>query len=975
MDQNDYPKLAEIYCQRLDTAALARHFAAWKKTDIDAKSYIIANLPTNDERYLGDILAAFGNVDYHVISMAQRWLRQQKLPVHDTVCGIFISTDGAKELQDFLISAIPVRPKFDKFCADIGSQPTEALYTNFLSATRNVVKTNYHPFRKEKEYWMGSEDELQGVILDWSTAYTINQPSNVAGYLSIGEAAELLSVREKQLYAWLQRHKECCTCRNGRWLLTEEYVRQLRTEWSNITPITPIVLEQLSVLPVGKRRDVQTIVMLCAQAHPTWVIPDREYPQQTVGIYYTNDVQSAREHIKGIIEKQHILPLRLLQNVTGLSLAQLRAKVESGCISATASDGEFFITLAEQQRIVDINQRYVTLDVLVKVLLSETDEFQISKVGHRSSLRDFIVQNDWWDIDYIDSAESPVDGGKFGVLIPCDDAVDLQNHIECWIKGYGKSYADQIELLLKKYATKLPKTVESLREEYVRYLWEPNKAAVDMIDTLLYWLPKELHTMLRTDLDKHIMCKFVNCTLASCDELNKFLLKVGIIKNPYEFERTSLRVDTSAYSLVDYATMVAAIVCDDVIAELDLVRKAVENSQYAKLWLYVALHMVASVRGTDYTRLEVPLLNVAPDDALRQIKQGEFPEGMARNLVYNFVAQITASQMRPHKTEDKGLSATLYFHCPESCVPAFGRILAIVSAHQMIAQAPHNIERVKDGNLIRKFFGPVFAAACGNKDFAGRRANKALMQATAAEADASGVAPRMAYIIASRMRSHKGSYAELAQTTEIYLRNSSFKSLTTEEIAYLLTERGVCSFIVDTILKMHCGANYEQLSAKSQNQLIASVGIHPFVLDKAMRYTQLAMDRAVDIVQKYVTEQSAKDILATIALGCATGKDQNTQCLCRAAHMPCQCPDRHGCLGCQYEIATKALLMKLVQAYGILWQASMDASELEKRRKRWLANHMYAPAIAEVHAHLVDAKAEFEVYHQLISEVRDNAGA
>ena len=974
MNQTDFGKIAEQYCRCVDPVALARHFIAWKKSTLDAPDYIVANLPLGNEISLRDVIALFGAPDHRAVSMAQRWLLQQKLLLHDTIGGIYISPDTAKLLHDFLMNAVPVRPVFDQFCKDISRQATEALYANFLSFASDVVKTNYHPYQSEREFWLGDKSELRQVILNWSVHHTIEQPSSVGGYVSVAEAAARLSITAKHMFVWLRRHTDCCVCSNGQWLVSEGSISRWLDAWQTIMPIATLVADALNLLPAGKRQGARGVVMSHIQKYPDWIIPDGQYPQQQKGSYYTNDAQLARDCIQAIVEQYPALSVRLLQEATGLSMPQLRSKIKEGCILATLVDGMHLVSLAERHRIVDFSRHYVTLDILVGNLLSNADAFDVSKREHRENLRNFIVQNDWWDVDYIDSTDAPVDGGKFGVLIPYVDAADLQSHIECWIKGYGKSYADQIELLLKKYETKLPRTVDALRQKYVRYLWKPSKAAVDMVDTLLYWLPKEVHTMSPAERDKYFVSKFAHCTLASCDELNNFLLMAGIIKSPYEFERTNTCIETSAYSLANYATMVATIVCEDVIAELNLVDKATKNPKYANLWLYVAIHMFASIRGADCTRLAVPVLDIPADEALKQIQQGRFSENRARSMVLSFVEQIAASQIRPQKTEDKGLSATLFFHCPESCVPAFGRILAIVSAHQTIANAPRNVVRTNDCNAIRGFFGPIFATACGNKDFSGRRANKALMQATAAEAEASGLTPRMAYILASRMRSHKGAYSELAQMTELYIRDSSFKFLSTEEIVYLLTERGVCSFVVDNILKMYCGDSYEKLSAQGQNHLIANVGMHPFVLDKAMRYTQVAMDRAVEIVQRCVTEHSAKTVLTAIALGCATGKDQNAQCLCRAAQIRCQYPHRHGCLGCEYEIVTKALLMKLVQAYDILWKENDDVSSLEQQRNKWLANHMYAPAIAEVHMHLLDAGAELEIYKQLLMEVSGNAG-
>lgn len=330
--------------------------------------------------------------------------------------------------------------------------------------------------------------------------------------------------------------------------------------------------------------------------------------------------------------------------------------------------------------------------------------------------------------------------------------------------------------------------------------------------------------------------------------------------------------------------------------------------------------------------------------------------------------------MRPHKTKDTGLSADLYISCPESCIPAFGRIVAIASAHQIISQSSQLVQPVTDLHTIRSFFGPVFANACGNKDFSGRRANKALMQAVKTQAEESGHTPLLAYMLASRMRSHRGSYDSIAPTTAIYLRNSSFSNLTADDIAYLLMERGVCSFATDYMMQTCYGEKYTQLSAFSQTEAIRSIGCHVSHLDKTMRHVQYAMDDAIKTVNAVVQQKPMKDVLATLALGCAPGKEQGSMCMCKAADMQCQEPSRLNCLGCKYEVKTKALLVKYIIAYNEMWADIDGLLETDIQRKRWLANHIYAPAISEIQAHLLNAQTDMRVYNQLVLEVSENAG-
>lgn len=980
MDHGEFTNLALQLHSGADPVAVTRHYSAWKKscpngTPNDAKVYLEMHYPNENAVSLWGLLQAYEETTPHAVSMAEKWISQQKLLVDQTICGPYLSPETAVSLKSFLNTAIPVRPEFDSFCCKNGLDKTPAVFANFVSfARKDITKTNYHPFCSEKEYWLGSVTSLYELFQGWSVSYTMSQPSPLPNYLSIAEAAEMLGITAKQLFAWLQQHAASCVLHKGQWLLAATIVDQLHTDWGSTTPIVSLLPALLDKLPAGKRNGAIQFVLEELHVYPDWIIPKGAFPQQDNSKYYTKDVNTAAYHLLRIVSQYPALPLRDLQELTRLNLRQLKDKASAGIISATLIGDASFVTLAEQQRIFSVNAQFISLDDLVEKLLSEQDIFTISKQDHRNNLLAFLENNDWFGVEFISGDEMPLYSGRFNLLLLRSEATDIQERLQLWLKGYKKPYANQIAMLLDAYMSKLPKTVSALRD-YIKYLWELQKSDVDMIDTLLYWLPKELHQMSRQELNKCIMDNFARCTLSSCDALNRFLTQKRFIRSPYIFERTGIKIETSAYSPEAYATMVAPIVNEQVIQDLQLVEKAIQNKKYADLWLYIALHMFASIRSTDCTALYEPPLPCHPTEVLRQIQSNEFSDQEAYKIAFSFIHQVTAFQMRPNKTKDTGLSANLYISCPESCMPAFGRIIAIASAHQIIAQASQLVQPVTDIHTIRSFFGPVFAAACDNNAFSGRRANKSLMQAVKANAEEAGHNPLLAYVLASRMRSHRGSYESIAPTTAIYLRNSSFTNLTTDDIAYLLMERGVCSFATDYMLKTCFGEKYTQLSAASQTEVIRSIGCHVSHLDKAMRQVQYAMDVAIATVNAIVQHKPMKDVLTTLALGCAPGKEQGSMCMCKAADMQCQEPSRLNCLGCKYEVKTKALLVKYIIAYNEMWADTEGLLDTDIQRQRWLANHIYAPAIGEIQAHLLETTTDMNVYNQLVQEVSEHAGA
>lgn len=968
MDRDDFTAKVCCYTDAANTTDIARHYYAFCKTNDDVDVYIQSRLPLYDDVRLCDVLAPFGQPDAQAVDMAKRWMQQQKYQVRDTLLGFCVANVEADKLRDFLSLAIPVCQTFQSYCQEIELAYAPALYANYLLTIQHgIIKTNYHPYSHESVFWTEGRDKLIDSMEIWSARYFAEQPSCLAGYLSIADAAEMAGVEMDKMLDWLDTHRDCCINHNGRWLSKEQKIKDICEQWKRVSSVSSLLPMLLESIPVGRRKGAKQEALRICAAGQQWLVEANKYPQQDCREYYISNKELATEKIRAIIEHIPVLPLCVLQQCTGFDLPHLRTKVEEGQITAQADGNGYLITIAEQKRVQAIANSYMTLDEVVNQVKHKSVSFAITDYRARDNLVRFGQGNDWWGLDMVSCDDLPLHGGKFGLLVDSNDVPALMDRIDCWLRGYQLPWDQQKSLLLKKYATKFPKTIKAIRERYLRYRFETSKAMVDMIDALLYWLPKELVNMSMDEIECHVLRRFASCTLGACDELNRLLRELGILDRPVEFLRTDVKQVTQAYSMTSFAIMAAAVVNDGVIAELGLIQKAVNNSRYAYLWLYVALHMFAALRSTDLIRLEVPALDLPAEEALRAISVGEFTPEEACKIEVAFESQVTAYQMHPHKTEHKGLSPILYVHCPESCKHMLGRILAIASAHMALSEDGNTIRVVNDHKTILEFFGDTFAAACDNKAFSGRRANKALMQATAAQAEESGVNPRVAYFFASRMRSHKGTYQDIAATTEVYLRDNSYKKLTTEEIVFLLMERGVCSFYVDALLRRVMGDRYHKASASEQNEIIKRIGLHPAEIDHIVRLTRRSMDQAVAVINDLVQASNPKKILLKIAVGTAHGKSLDSQCICKAASRPCKQPNRQNCLGCQYEILTKSLILKMQYAYNQLRDSADEGNDLDARRNRFCAESIYRPAVAELIAHLKGVGYDAQVYRQLLT--------
>ena len=133
----------------------------------------------------------------------------------------------------------------------------------------------------------------------------------------------------------------------------------------------------------------------------------------------------------------------------------------------------------------------------------------------------------------------------------------------------------------------------------------------------------------------------------------------------------------------------------------------------------------------------------------------------------------------------------------------------------------------------------------------------------------------------------------------------------------------------------------------------------PANVSSLLRQVQDAQDRACSVVaETFQSKGSIEKALKAIALGHGVGKNPEGFCLCKAADMPCRHPERLSCLGCRFEICTKALLLRYAAIHQQLAHLTDKMPDEERNRRRYLCEKFTYPAIFEILSHLKEETAE-----------------
>lgn len=871
---------------------------------------------------------------------------------------------------------IPIYEEVMHFCKSLAIEYTPAILANFQIKNKSRVrKYSQRAYSLENFCWRGSPKELRAALTQWYMEYTMEDPATLEGYLSIAQAAELLGIKPKVLATWVWTRCECYEIHNGHCVIKENVIQNLNNQWNDVHIVSKIIPPLIQEVPPKMHVSVKADLLIQLQNNqPSWILPQNTFPQQKKNILYTDQPLLAKHEICDLVYRYAVLPLNCLKGATGMNIPQLREKCSCGAIKAADDNGVLRISIYEKQRVEYIAKQYIIIDDIVQACLSRRNsKFRCQIQYDRDNFISFCEGNNWWEIHHVDCKSLPLDGKKFGYAVYKEDAEILMKHIQIWIWGYQQPANIKFGIVIDALTNKYPETAKKLLEFEAKH-HTADAALIDMAQLLYVFLSSELHLMSSEEIENTIVSRFsAESTIIACETLFKFLHFGKYSNRIFTANRTGIEVDTTAYAVEEFGIMICHIVNDNTIAHKDLIAKAVGNKRYADLWLYVALHIFAAWRTSDFIRMVAPILPYAPEETLEKVKNHELTQAEAINIAEYFIVSNCLRLSKPNKTKGTAGVPDLYFHCPQSCLEPFGKILAIATAHYQLCPTAENfVTPVNDWLAIKRFFGDIFLEACGNRAFSGRRANKALLQSVEFQGrEEDQLPPLVAYHLASIMRSHKINYGSVSETTDIYLHDAAFSGLTPEFVIHQMWERGVCSFIVDAMLRICYEEKYSQLSVAQQTQAIKELGLTPVVVANTLTCVQNSMDRALDIVMaEFQDKESIEAALKNMALDNGTGKYPDVFCLLKANGKSCSHKANPDCKGCKFEILTKATLLRYATIYQKLADTTL-LSEEEKNRRKYLCNTVVWPRLVEILTHIdTDKRA---LYKDLIQEVSQYA--
>lgn len=553
----------------------------------------------------------------------------------------------------------------------------------------------------------------------------------------------------------------------------------------------------------------------------------------------------------------------------------------------------------------------------VKALACERNSLYKGSVKERRELLDFLEINGWFGQDVGVLPVNAFSAGK-KLYVTEEQAAALCSSLHRWLDGFRKGNSEKLEILMRYGEETLPQTAALYREYISGENLADDISAWKLFDFLLYHLPGEITGLNPAEMERLADTLDTEATRAVCrlyTGFNAWLQKkLGISRWQYKFEHREKREKNAAYTIRQFSDMAYCLFNEEWWEKQNLVEKACRSAAYANLWTFLAMHFVCGLRSTDIIRLPKPDLGESGEKFREKAIVGtlESPEAISQDMQI----RIRYKPKRPNKTIAASGIPNLKVFIPTSLEKPMGIILGIAASHlpgvkpgEPFIKADRSISR------IRGFLGTDFMDILGGKGFVSSKANKAYLQGLEMMADTSEGSIK-GYMIAALARSHKGGLGTLPDVTDIYLRDAAFSGYRPEFIAREMFERGVFGFIPHLLLEVYAGGGYTGLPISEQTTLIKCIGIRPSGIECIVRICETSLAQAKETVANIVS--SGIDVTALvqeIASGRAVSKQEGCLCIMTGGGFSCAFPDRVACVGCRYEIHTKAILHTLSSEY------------------------------------------------------------
>lgn len=553
-------------------------------------------------------------------------------------------------------------------------------------------------------------------------------------------------------------------------------------------------------------------------------------------------------------------------------------------------------------------------------------------VRNREKFIDFLEENSYFGLQTTEAdAIFLIPSDRAGFFIAREDIPFLDYKSQAFFDNFGISEREKTSKILSEAAGR-PNTKRYV-QEYLDFISDEGNIYTPSLTDFVR-IVIELPDILSVEDDDIIDAIGSAGTRKAKELLTGFFSYVSSHKDVafhhIEFKRAEA-ASAAAYPYKDFVILAKALFNKAYDKAHGLTVRALENSNYAEMWMFLACHYVCGWRASDIcSRWVYPNLRdnnnafgINTDTLKEDILTGRIADSVYESVSLYVIRRIEMSYNLPQKTGQGKLRSEIL---PELRI-FFGKLTLIAEYHHLRTgegyMKAYRASRYRNWVTCREFFGEDVYAVTGRHAISSRRLNKSYLQGIEQAARDNGNTTLVSHVIASYARSH----ADI-DTTAAYLKDHGLTGESAGIILFMMMQRGVFGVSLYHALLAAFPDAFGQLSAKEQTLLMEKVPLSAYELETAGSVFAAAEDMAAELAQGK-TDMSTMVLKAMLAVGQGRGKakDEGIYCKRKALGLCCDHPLFESCLAnvCPHYVFTSEgvpALIRVIRDYAVKARAT-----------------------------------------------------
>ena len=490
-------------------------------------------------------------------------------------------------------------------------------------------------------------------------------------------------------------------------------------------------------------------------------------------------------------KKDNLITVYKAAQSLGIKAEVLQYQIDAGNIDSV--EGMVYESVCDK-----ISEQQATY-IGIKAFLQNhnSDRFESKYVKNRNKYIDFLEDNAYFGIEIVEPDNILFDlPEREDFYITREDAQMFEYKSEQFFEEFGLTEEEKVRWIIN-HSKGHPLTTEYIKK-YLIYIEDEDNIYTPSLTAFVRTIFDMSDIKKLTDED--IVSAIENADAVRTKNLLTDFFKYVAKYETVKYHNVELKKKESdsepAYPYEDFIRLAKILFNTDYDKEHKLTQKALENSKYIEMWMFLSCHYICGWRSSDICDRWV-YLNLKSNDNPFKIKIDTLKEdilnGNVSDETYDKVAlyAIRRIEMAYNVPQKTGLGKLRAAIVPELRT-FFGKLILISEYHHITSgegyMNSHRAAMYRSWVICRDFFGDDIFAITGKHSFSSRRLNKSYLQGLEQSARDNGNTTLVAHVVASFARNHSN-----VDTTAIYLKDHGLTGESAEIVLYMMMQRGVFS--------------------------------------------------------------------------------------------------------------------------------------------------------------------------------------